>query len=91
MTTTDISRSLQATLYPRRTLLGARSWRWTLTSANNRIIGASTEGYQNRDDARANLALLLGVAIDGPGRVERKRTHPSVEITDVIDVVYLEA
>jgi uncharacterized protein YegP (UPF0339 family) len=29
-------------------------WRWTRIAANNRIIGASTEGYHNRVDCIAN-------------------------------------
>lgn len=36
--------------------------RWRVTAGNNEIIGASTEGYVNAEDATRN-ALGLGIAI----------------------------
>ena len=29
-------------------------WRWRRTAANGKIVGASTEGYKNRQDCEAN-------------------------------------
>jgi len=29
-------------------------WRWQRIAGNNRIVGASTEGYKNRKDCEAN-------------------------------------
>jgi uncharacterized protein YegP (UPF0339 family) len=29
-------------------------WRWTRRAANGRIVGASSQGYQNREDCVAN-------------------------------------
>ncbi len=29
-------------------------WRWERKALNGRIVGASTEGYKNRDDCVAN-------------------------------------
>ncbi|MBT4120173.1 MAG: DUF1508 domain-containing protein [Candidatus Peribacter sp.] len=38
-------------------------WRWTTYAANNRIIGAATEGYKNHldciDNAKRNGALKI--------------------------------
>lgn len=33
-------------------------WRWRVTAANGKRIGASTEGYNNAIDARANAVRL---------------------------------
>jgi len=32
----------------------AREWRWRRTARNGEIVGASTEGYVNRNDCEAN-------------------------------------
>ena len=29
-------------------------WRWSRTAPNGRIVGASTEGYRNQADCKAN-------------------------------------
>ena len=29
-------------------------WRWRRTAPNGRIVGAATEGYQNRSDCESN-------------------------------------
>jgi len=33
---------------------GRGDWRWRRTAQNGRIVGASTEGYNNRADCLAN-------------------------------------
>ncbi len=38
-------------------------WRWQRTASNNEIVGASTEGYQNRSDCVAN-AVRQGYSLD---------------------------
>ncbi len=35
-------------------------WRWRITSRNNEIIGASSQGFKNRSDAIVNLELVQG-------------------------------
>jgi uncharacterized protein YegP (UPF0339 family) len=35
-------------------------WRWQLSAKNNRIIGASTEGYTKRLGAIQNIHLVTG-------------------------------
>lgn len=40
-------------------------WRWTLRSRNQRIIGASTEGYKKRAAALRNLRAVTGLMEDG--------------------------
>lgn len=40
-----------------------RKWRWRITAANNRIIGASTQGYFNHKDCQLNLEQV-GHAIE---------------------------
>ena len=32
----------------------SKEWRWTRFAPNNRIVGASTEGYKNKADCIAN-------------------------------------
>lgn len=32
----------------------AGQWRWRRIAANGRIVGASTEGYKNQADCKAN-------------------------------------
>lgn len=32
----------------------AGEWRWTRTAPNGQTVGASTEGYKNREDCVAN-------------------------------------
>lgn len=43
-------------------------WRWRVTAANNKIVGASSEGFVHLHDARANLFVLVSamfnVALD---------------------------
>ena len=29
-------------------------WRWKRTAPNGRVVGTSSEGYQNREDCKAN-------------------------------------
>lgn len=36
----------------------AGEWRWRLVAPNGEIIGASTEGYKNEADCKANAARL---------------------------------
>jgi len=38
----------------------AKQWRWTLYAANNRKIANSGEGYHNKADAQAAIALVKG-------------------------------
>lgn len=33
-------------------------WRWRVTAANGKVVHASTEGYQNKNDAVENLTAL---------------------------------
>ena len=33
----------------------ANQWRWRLTAGNGEIIGASTEGYKDREDCVSNF------------------------------------
>jgi uncharacterized protein YegP (UPF0339 family) len=37
----------------------AGEWRWRITASNGRIIGASSEGYVQLDDAEDNLKQLV--------------------------------
>lgn len=37
-------------------------WRWEVKADNNKIIGASTEGYKNEKDCRENLKQLVEMA-----------------------------
>ena len=32
----------------------SNEWRWTRTASNGKIVGASTEGYENKDDCVSN-------------------------------------
>lgn len=32
----------------------SEKWRWTRTSSNGRIVGASSQGYANRSDCEDN-------------------------------------
>lgn len=41
------------------------AWRWTITAANGRTVGASTQGYSRRIDAVRNLELITGRYWDG--------------------------
>ena len=34
-----------------------REWRWRTFAGNNQIIGGSTEGYKNKQDAISNAKL----------------------------------
>jgi uncharacterized protein YegP (UPF0339 family) len=38
-------------------------WRWRLRAANGRIIAESGEGYHNRADCEAAIALVKGSAL----------------------------
>lgn len=43
-----------------RTMLykdAAGEWRWRRLAANNRIVGAATEGYKNKQDCITNAKL----------------------------------
>ena len=40
-------------------------WRWRVTATNGRIIGASSEGYKNKEGAEDNLHALFK-ALDTP-------------------------
>jgi hypothetical protein len=40
-----------------------RNWRWTVTAENGQKVGASTEGYRNRDDCLENFRTLTGRVI----------------------------
>lgn len=35
----------------------AGEWRWRRLAANNRIVGAATEGYKNKQDCITNAKL----------------------------------
>jgi len=39
--------------------------RWTLTADNHEPIGASTEGYRDRDDCEANFRQVTGTVPGG--------------------------
>lgn len=38
-----------------------RSWRWRMTSANGKILGASSEDFTSRAKAVRNLWLVSGI------------------------------
>ena len=38
-------------------------WRWQVKAANGKIIGASTQGYKNRQDCVGNM-ISLGLALN---------------------------
>lgn len=40
-----------------------RNWRWRIVAANYETIGASTEGYKNREDAVANFSTITSRVI----------------------------
>lgn len=41
----------------------AGQWRWTLEAANNRKIANSGEGYYNKSDCLAAIALVKGSSL----------------------------
>lgn len=47
-------------LFQKRSLGRGWQWRWRLRADNGRIIAASAEGYFNRADAEAGIALVRG-------------------------------
>lgn len=46
----------------------AGEWRWRRVAANGDIVGASTEGYEHENDARANY--LRNEGLDAPELIE---------------------
>lgn len=52
MTKTELIPKKRLTLYGMRT-----TWRWRITAANGKIVGASTEWYYNEEDAKYNMLL----------------------------------
>ena len=45
------------TVYSKRKLFKRAQWFWRLKSPNGRIIGGSTEGYNNRDECLLNIMV----------------------------------
>lgn len=45
-------------IYSRKPLIGRRQWRWRLKAANGKIIGASSESYNNYEDCEMNILLV---------------------------------
>jgi uncharacterized protein YegP (UPF0339 family) len=45
-----------------------QQWRWTLYAANNRKIADSGEGYFNKADALAGIALVISTNATTPVR-----------------------
>jgi len=63
-----------------------RQWRWRLTAANHKVIGAATEAYHNRDDCVANAARVLDFdtpaleAAEDLGTYARRRKSPNLKV-----------
>ncbi len=47
---------------------GSGKWRWRQQSMNNRVVGASTEGYGSRQAALDNLAVVTGWNLSEEGK-----------------------
>ncbi len=45
---------------------GVGDWQWKMSARNNKIIGASTEGYRNRGMAFTNLWMVTGIRLKPP-------------------------
>lgn len=44
--------------YKTKSLFRSQKFRWVMTAKNNRIVGASTEGFTNRADCHTNALLV---------------------------------
>lgn len=51
----------------------AAEWRWTFRASNGKILGDSAEGYKERADCEAALALLKKVAAGSPVKPQKPR------------------
>jgi len=61
----------QFEIYSRKPLIGRRQYRWRLRARNGKIIAASSEGFNNRQDCLDNAYNVRQTFNQQPNKLEQ--------------------